>query len=331
MTTDVVVVGGGISGVACARRLADAELSVRVVDRGRRLGGRLGARTLHDLPGGPHPADLGAPYFTVSDDGFRGVVDAWLARGLAREWTDTFRTAGPGGLSQARSGPVRYAGTASLRALVEDLAQGLDVRSGMTLDTADVERLIEGDEARAVVLAMPGPQAARLLAARRPDLAAVADQPYDPGIVLVARFERRVWPEFDGAFVSDVAEVRWLADDGRSRGDGAPVLVAHSTPDFARAHLADPESATAPMLRAMRSVLGIDHDPVETRVQRWTFAQPTSGRDSTFHLTASGTGPSGTGLCRIGLCSDGWSSKSRVEAAWRSGDDLGAALAARLA
>ena len=173
--------------------------------------------------------------------------------------------------------------------------------------------------ARAVVLAMPGPQAVRLLA-RRPDLAAVADQPYDPAIAVVARFERRTWPEFDAAFVSDLP-IRWLADDGRSRGDGAPVLVAHTTPDVARPLLDDPSAALEPALAAVRTVLGITDEPAETLVQRWTFAQPAEGRDDTFHLTDDG----------VGLCGDGWAPKSKVEAAWRSGADLGDALVARLA
>ncbi len=320
MTADVVVVGAGISGIACARRLVDAGLTVRVLDRGRRLGGRMAARTLRDLPGGSHPVDLGAPYCTVSDDRFRAVVDGWLQRGLAREWTDTFSTAGPDGLRATKSGPMRYAGTAGMRALVEDLAAGLDVVSERTVAPLGIDRLVDGEESRAVVLAMPGPQAARLLADYHADLAAVADQPYDPTIALLARFPERTWPEFDAAFVSEVAEVRWIADDGRSRGDGAPVLVAHATPEFARRHLDDPDAAAAPMLRALRTVLGARGEPLEVRTQRWTFAQPASGRDTTFTIDRG-----------LALCGDGWASRSRVEAAWLSGDDLGEALAARLA
>lgn len=320
MSVDVVVVGAGISGIACARRLADAGLGVRVLDRGRRLGGRMAARTLRDLPGGSHPVDLGAPYCTVSDDRFSAVVDGWVQRGLAREWTDTFRAAGPEGLRGPKPGPMRIAGTAGMRALVEDLASGLDVRGECVVDPIGLERLVDGEQPRAVVLAMPGPQAVRLLVDHHADLAAVADQPYDPSIALLARYAERTWPEFEAAFVADVAEVRWIADDGRSRGDGAPVLVAHATPDFARQHLDDPEAAAAPMLRALRTVLGIRGDPVEVRTQRWTFAQPASGRDATFFLDSR----------LIALCGDGWSRKSRVEAAWLSGDDLGQALAARL-
>lgn len=314
---DVVVVGAGISGIACARRVAAAGLTVQVLDRGRRVGGRMAAKTLRDLPGGPQAANTGAPYCTVSDDRFRAVVDDWVARGLARQWTDTFRTASAEGLLEHRRGPMRYTGTTSMRALVEDLATGLDVRSGETVAADDIARLL--DSGASLVLAMPGPQAARLLAPHMPELASLADQAYDPSIALVARYAERSWPEFDGAFVADVAEVRWIADDRRSRRDGsAPVLVAHSTPAFAREYLADPDSAVVPVLRALEAVLDITDRPVQTSVQRWTYAQPAAARSATFHLDPSG----------VGLCGDGWSERSRVEAAWLSGDDLGAALVA---
>jgi renalase len=313
MSVDVLVVGAGLSGIAAARRCVDAGLTVRVVDRGRRIGGRLAARTRDG-----HAVDLGAPYCTVSDVGFRAVADGWLERGLLREWTDTFRVADPGGLGEARTGPMRYAAPGGMRSLVEDLATGIDVEQG-TAGPIGPGLEVDGGTARAVVLAMPGPQAARLLRDHHPDLVQQADQQYGAAIAVVARFAERTWPEFDAAFVSGLP-IRWLADDGRSHGDGAPVLVAHTTPEFAAEVLDDPASAIAPALDAARMVLGVPLEPTEAFAHRWTFAAPTDARDETFLLDASG----------IGLCSDGWSERSRVEAAWRSGDDLGAALVARL-
>lgn len=309
MTADVVIVGAGISGVAAARRCVDAGLIVRVLDRGRRIGGRLGARTAEG-----HPVDLGAPYCTVSDDRFRGVADDWLARGLLREWTDTFRTGGPDGLGEAKTGPMRFAAPQGMRSLVEDLAAGIEVERTV------VDPIGPELEARVVVLAMPGPQAVRLLAPHHAELVSDADQAYGSAIAVVARFAERTWPDFDAAFVSDLP-IRWLADDGASHGDGAPVLVAHTTPAFAAEHLEDPDAAIAPALAAMRQVLGVELDPVDAFAHRWTFAQPTEARDRTFLLDASG----------IGLCGDGWSGRSKVEAAWLSGDDLGAAIVERLA
>ncbi len=312
--TDVTIVGAGISGIACARRCIAAGLSVRVLDRGRRAGGRLAARTVDG-----HAADLGAPYATVSDDRFRAVVDDWLGRGLLREWTDTFRVAGPGGLGEAKTGPMRFAAPGAMRSLVEDLATGIEIEQRV-VGPIPADLVVEGDASRVVVLAMPGPQAVRLLQPDHPELAAAADQPFAAGITVVARFAERTWPEFDAAFVSGLP-IRWLADDGRSHGDGAPVLVAHTTADFGGPHLEDPDAVIEPVLDAMRQALGVGLDPVDARAHRWTYAQPTASRDRTFLLDASG----------IGLCGDGWSEKSKVESAWLSGDDLGAAIAARLA
>ena len=62
-------------------------------------------------------------------------------------------------------------------------------------------------------------------------------------------------------------------------------------------------------------MLGIDDEPVETRVQRWTFSMPAEALPLTYGLAGG-----------IGLCGDGWSPAGGVEGAWCSGDDLGAAL-----
>ncbi|WP_375389428.1 NAD(P)/FAD-dependent oxidoreductase [uncultured Amnibacterium sp.] len=315
MTADVLVVGGGISGLACARRCDEAGLLVQVLDRGRRLGGRLAARTRHD-----HPIDLGAPYCTATDERFRAVVNGWVGRGLLRPWTDTFRTAGPGGLGGHRQGPMRYAAPRGMRSLVDDLAVGIDAVE-RDVRTVGPGRLVDGglEAAHAVVLAMPGPQAVRLLQAEHLELVATAQQSYSPGITVVAPVAERTWPDFDGAFVSGLP-IRWLADDGASRGDGAPVLVAHTTPELAAAHLDDPAAAIAPALDAMRQVLGVGLDAPDAFAHRWTYAQPSEPRDATFALSPTG----------IGLCGDGWSARSKVEAAWLSGDDLGAAIVERL-
>jgi predicted NAD/FAD-dependent oxidoreductase len=98
-----VVVGGGISGIACARELAAAGVPVRVLDRGRRVGGRMAVRTVDG-----HAVDTGASYFTVSDPSLCGGVDDWQRRGLARPWTDTFAVAGP--RASGRPRPARCGG-----------------------------------------------------------------------------------------------------------------------------------------------------------------------------------------------------------------------------
>lgn len=311
--TRVLVVGAGIAGVACAQALRAAGLEVTVLDRGRVVGGRMASRGLWD-----RRVDLGASYFTVEDPGFRAVVDDWAARGLAHEWTDTFHALGDGE-PRTKQGPVRWGAARGLRSLVEDLATGLDV------DRREVAALDEvGREADAVVLAMPDPQARRLVGDH--PVAAHLDREWEPALALAARWPARTWDDvvpdgrFDGAFVDD-SVLGWVADDGRRRGDDAPVLVAHSTPDLARRHLDDPQAAAPEMVHALRSLLGVD-DPADTWVHRWTYAKPSGSRDEPYLLHGDGQ--------PVGVCGDGWGATSKVETAWVSGTALGRALAERL-
>ncbi len=327
----MIVVGGGLAGVACARRLHDAGCPVRLLDRGHRLGGRLAVRT-ETVAGAPHPVDLGAPYFTVgdADSGFAEVVAGWERARLARRWTDTFATAGTDGLTGVTTGPQRWSAAGGLRRLVEALADGLDVRlehpvTRVELPADGALPGVDGEPATAVVLAMPDPQAVRLLP---PDTAAalgVLDRAWSPVITVRAIWPQRCWPAFDGIFVDSPA-ITWIADSGRSRGDGAPVLVVHSTAELAEQHLADPSGAIEPVLAELGRVLGgALPPPDQARAHRWTFATTREPHPEPFVLH-----PVGRGSGLVGVCGDGWGPKSRVEQAWNSGTALAEMLLNRL-
>lgn len=310
----VVVVGAGIAGVSCARALTDGGVPVVVLDRGRRVGGRMAVRRRDG-----RPVDIGASYLTASEPDFVAVVQDWERRGLARPWTDTLAVLGADG-RRTTSGPVRWAAPAGLRSLVEDLADGLDVRSETTVDSVGADRRVAGIDAAAVVLAMPDPQARRLLGEGLEAERDALDDPFEPVLALTAWWPERCWADLDGAFVNDDADLAWIADDGARRGDRAPVLVAHSTPELAGRHLDDPAAAGPALVAALRRSLDIDADPLDTHVHRWTFARPARGHDQPFRL----------GDSLVGICGDAWGDKPKVETAWLSGTALGRELVQRL-
>ncbi|GGG13717.1 NAD/FAD-dependent oxidoreductase [Rhodococcoides trifolii] len=299
-TPHVTVVGAGIAGAACAVALRDAGLAVRIVDRGRAPGGRMASPELHG-----RRVDTGAGYFTVKDDGFASIVDGWAKAGLAHEWTDTFGVVAAGSDPETKTGPMRWATANGLRSLVRSLLDGFDVV------TETIDHLPDGD----VVIAMPDPQAARLVSV--PDAV-----DYDPVIAVVAEFGSRAWPFENAAFVNDHPDINFVADDGARRGDGAPVLVAHTTAERAGKHLDDPQSAIDPVLRALKDVLDVA-DPVWTHAHRWTFAKPAAQHESSF-------GYSRENGRIIGFAGDQWcpSGSPRVESAWMSGTALGKQIAA---
>lgn len=308
MTVDVTVVGGGISGLACARAVQDAGKTARVLDRGRRVGGRLSSRTFEG-----RPVDLGASYFVVGEaDRFGHVVADWEERDLARPWTDTFVVVDADGNQTPKPGPMRWAAPLGLRSLALDLARGLDVVSEQTVERVEPYR-IDGEPSGEVVLAMPGPQAARITDARLGSGVA-----WEPVIAVVLRWDERQWPaDLHGAFVDGDPDVSFVADDGDRRGDGAPVLVVHTTADRARRHLDDPDGAIEPVLAATRRLLRIAVDPVSAFAHRWTFARPAATTGQPFFHSPG-----------LSACGDAWGESAAVRTAWSSGDALGRALAA---
>lgn len=303
----ILIVGAGLAGAACAAAVHAGGLPVNVVERGRAPGGRLASPELQG-----RRVDVGAAYFTVGDTEFRNVVDRWADAGLVRPWTDTFEVFAREGHRRS-TGPTRWAAPGGLRSLVRQVLTDIDV---VTATEVTPESVAGFPAAGKVVLAMPDPQAARL--------ALVPDPvPYRPTLAVVCGFAERSWSFLDAAFVNDHPDLEFLADDGARRGDGAPVLVVHTTAERARRHLDDPGSAAEPVVAALSELIGTP-TPAWTHVHRWTFAKPDGRHDRPFGqgVTAGGR--------RVELIGDQWcpEGKPRVESAWLSGHLLGAALAA---
>ena len=317
---DVAVIGGGISGIACATALADAGCTVDVYDRGHRLGGRLATSTLRETGTAydGRVVDVGAAYFTVDDAGFGEVVGDWIDRGLVRPWTDTFHIADGTQILGIKTGPMRYAAPRGLRSLVEDLATVLPsdlVEIQHPIDVTGVEvsddsvRVADRDY-RAVALCVPDPQMDTLVPVDAAPL-------WEPVMALTAVYPERTW-DFDAAFVNDDPVLSFIADDGSRRGDDAPVLVAHSTPVLAAGHLADPVTAAPAMLAVLRNLSGAV--PAWFAVKRWTYARPAHARPETFAFDGV-----------VGRAGDGWAGVPRTQSAWVSGDSLGRAMGEALA
>jgi renalase len=283
-----------------------------VLDRGKVPGGRMASRRFGPRDTDSRYTDLGASYFTVTDDSFGAVVKDWQRVDLAREWTDTFAVWDDGELSY-KQGPMRWASPHGLRALVTDLALGLNVRYGVHVESV-TEGGVDGEAFDRVVVAMPDPQALMLLDPSLTDeRATIEGRPWDPALVLAARWTKRQW-DWDGVFVHGSDVLEWVADDGTRRGDGAPVLTAHSTAAFASTRLPVPADAADELVAGLEP-LGIPAPDEVLRVQRWTCAKPVGTREPLFSLSSKG----------IGFCGDGWG-RSRIEGAWLSGTALGQAL-----
>ena len=122
----IAIIGAGVAGLACARRLRSAGMAVGLFDKARRAGGRMASRPLH-LTTGTTLLDHGAQYFTARTPDFRALCSEALTAGVIAPWTGELRDERTGAQA-AHDDNDRYRGTPDMNALPRWLARGLSLQ-----------------------------------------------------------------------------------------------------------------------------------------------------------------------------------------------------------
>lgn len=315
----VAVLGAGPAGCLAARTLADHGLAVQLVDKGRRVGGRASTRR---WPEGEQ-WDHGLPFVLEGHADLAWWRAHWAESGALAPWEGRLgRLEGPGGawVPRLEGAPQPWVPQPHAGAWLEALVAGLPQALGAPVVALEREgglwRLLrEGEapiEAEALVLALPGPQAAPLLRPWAPAWAATCPA-YLPTWVLMARWAEALPLPFDGARVDAGSAIAWLhREGGRPGRPEGERWVLHASHPFSQAHLEDPpEVIQAALLQALDGLAGQALPPPELAfAHRWRYAAP-------MGPPPGGPSPWDEGLA-LALAGDAWAGPS-VGAALRSG------------
>jgi predicted NAD/FAD-dependent oxidoreductase len=306
----IVIIGAGIAGLACARRLAEAGLAPVLLDKGRGIGGRVATRRIGDMQ-----FDHGAQYVTAKNAGFATLLDALAKAGALADWHDG-------------RGRKHSVGTPGMSAIPKALGVGLDIRQG-----AQVTRLVpDGDgwelhteggmlRSRRVVVTVPAPQVAGLLGPDHPLVAALAPVQMAPCLTLMAAvtapapFVTRQDPDDPLAWIAQNS-----SKPGRPQTD-ATLWVAQAGEAFSHAHIEQDAKAIADaMLPLLCDRLGVAQDRVtQATAHRWRYARVTQALGLPFLRSPDAS---------LHLGGD-WCIGARVEAAWDSGTAIADDILAR--
>lgn len=312
----VAVIGAGLSGLTCARNLAEGGLEVRVFDKARGPGGRMATRRDGDLR-----FDHGAQYFTVRDDRFAKAVGSWCRQGIVAPWTGRIAVVDSGAVSRDTSRIPRYVGVPGMNAVCRSLALDLDVSYGTKIEVLGREgsRWVTRDEDGielgpfdAVVVSAPAPQTATLLSTCAPGLAAsAASVEMAPCWAAMMTFPETLDLGFDGAFVHNSA-ISWVARNASKpdRPDHESWVV-HASSEWSTTHLEmEPERAAEALAGEFRAALGVNGgDPIRLIAHRWRFALPLEPLSEAFIIDANRG---------FAACGD-WCGGPRIEGAFLSG------------
>ncbi len=262
---DVVVIGAGLSGLTAAQELHGMGYRVRVVDKSRGLGGRVATRRLATTS-----LDHGCRYLHPFADPALSPIPALLASGILQPWQpETFALEANGSI-RATAMATLYAAPQGMSAVAKALAAGLTIHrhwrataltpmpQGWHIEGEglgpDSQSEISALEARAVVVAIPAPQAAALVATTAQPHDAISDLvqqlqtvAFDPVITVMAGYSPQTSPWLSqqtapgGWLVTGDAHptLGWIALDSSKRPAAnasepkESVVVLHSSAEFA--------------------------------------------------------------------------------------------------
>ncbi|WP_311065908.1 FAD-dependent oxidoreductase [Halomonas sp. DWK9] len=336
----VAIIGAGLSGLACAHRLAQHGVHVQLFDKARGPGGRMSSKQRSSAT-----LDLGAQAFTARDARFVRKATEWQAAGCVAKWPVHSYQASASGWQTHHDGQVRYCGVPRMSAITRHLADSLSPypHASLLLETpiTSLEETASGWQLRdahggqhglfdRVVISAPPPQAQALLADWEPMLSAACE----------AQPQRGCWAAW-AIFESTLPTLPHVDDDWQTLHAQHPALRLvsrnHTKPgreaqpeslsllaqlDWSDAHIEQtPEVAARQLLDAFVSLLPSGTKLpalLELGAHRWRYAQPVTASSESFLYSERG----------LSLCGDSFRG-SRVEDAWLSGDELGEALLGR--
>jgi predicted NAD/FAD-dependent oxidoreductase len=333
MVHDIVIIGAGISGLACAKVLAAAGKTVRVIERSRGLGGRCATRRVEG-----QPVDHGLVFVHGESPEFlaalREAPGPWL-----EGWPVHVKGSGtPCQPSAFAPGSQRLAHARGLNAFAKHLASGLDVQleasaTGLQLGEAGITVLTEQRDrdvsftARAVVLAMAGPQDLALLGdARLPAQietarALLSMMPSVPCATVIALYPTQApRPAWDVWYPEESAALLLLAHDSAKRESPAHLaLVLQARPAWSAECVGQcPQDWGPRLLEEAGKLLGAwATRPAHWQAHMWRHARASSACE----LTAPFLLDLGQGR-RLGLAGELFTQGGGLQAAWESGRQL---------
>ena len=269
---DLLVLGSGIAGLAAARLAQNDGKSVLVIDKGRRLGGRVSTRRQDGFV-----FNHGAQFVTAKGTEFADLLDMAKAAGNIKDW-------------QVSDNKIVQIGTPSMRDLPQFMATELMIRQqteiikithhGGHIGFFDKGSLVA--TGRQAIISAPAAQTGKLLADIYPELAATAGLvSYDPcwTIMLGLQDDHGLGtaPLRDEAAGIALGAPEMTRSNQQS-GLCAPALTIQATGQWSQQHLQDdPQMVIENLCQIWQNLSGKPLGIIITATtHRWLYAKVTT-------------------------------------------------------
>jgi len=333
-SAEIVIIGSGLAGLAAGQLLQKSGQNALILDKGRRLGGRMSTRRADGFL-----FNHGAQFVTARSAAFIAICAHAVEAGQLAKWPLAGRA-------------DAFSGTPAMRGLAEFMAEGLTIRqqaevqnitrvkpSPKTHNNPLQLQLADGTvvTCRHLIVTCPAPQTARLLRKAAPDLSACAKQVfYAPCWTVMAGFPSPLELRRPVTHTPK-GPIGWATyEPVRPGASQTAALTLHATADFSKAHLeAMPADICNQLLAAFAEQQNVPlPHPSYLTAHRWRYAKVdrACSPDDLFHITDECSSIIVAGDWHPAQGDDGRSGKgTRAEDAFLSGLRAARQLNAQLA
>jgi len=234
-SAEIVIIGSGLAGLAAGQLLLECGHKALILDKGRRVGGRMSTRRAEGFL-----FNHGAQFVTARSATFSAICARAVQAGQLAKWPLAGRA-------------DAFSGTPAMRGLAEFIAEGLAIRQqAEVLDVTRVNpspgphhgplqlQLDDGTvlNCRHLIVTCPAPQTARLLRKAAPELAASAKQViYAPCWTVMAGFPAPL--DLSRTLIQTPAgPIAWATyEPVRPKASQTAAVTLHATTEFSKTHL----------------------------------------------------------------------------------------------
>ena len=280
--SQIIIIGAGISGLMCATRLTQAGVDVRLIDKGRRVGGRMSTR---HFEGGVF--DHGAQFFSAKSSAFQPYVSSWVKEGIAKVWFDSS--------TDPTASHPRYIGVRGMNAIPQYLGKHLLHDCSVTIESVcftdqwTLQSKEKSYTADHLILTPPGPQSYNLLSTTSADLQKnslplLPAFEYEKGLAVLLLLDQKSNLPAPGFLKPDHPDIAWIADNQQKGISDKPALTVHTTARFAEAYW---DRKDEDKIEAVVSLIEpwIQAEVIGAQAHRWGYTLPLhKSEQSTLNL-----------------------------------------------
>ncbi|MFW6358810.1 MAG: NAD(P)/FAD-dependent oxidoreductase [Chroococcales cyanobacterium] len=328
---DIAVLGAGLAGLTCAKALQRSGYDVVILEKSRGVGGRVATRRLHHTC-----VDHGLPYLDVQGEQTQHLIEQLHTQQTLCHWKNSEYVFKQGQLRSESSLSPRYIAPEGMTAIAKSVATHLKIwrpcrvtkltpmanQWHLTLESPP--EMPQTVSAKAIVLAIPAPQALALVAeldVPQSMLSSLQSVEFDPCLVVMAGYASQSELAWNAIAFEDHPNLAWISlESSKRQNSQESVFVVHSTAQFAQKFLdaTDLQPAAQELLStAAQCLFPSLNTPNWFQIHRWRYARPRSFL-SVSYLETSSPLPL--------ICCGDWCIGNQVENALHSGRMAASAL-----